>query len=240
MKIHDMILVIENNKGNDKNMLITPEDFEKGHFFAASVSEYDMAASLKELYETRRCDTGKWVELHFKAEKSYRVKFCRGSNELQCFLIGAYNNKEFMFDTGRSSKECVRALKEYNLDVNGRVKGLMFHYEQEEYEFKQGEILHNFNETDYKVIECFSEKNFLMMSMESGQHLVAVGMQYYSRYPYAGEYTKGNAEMGIEWGHGVYLSAKLSDIDLPALRAEYCEPDNQMQEAPVIRSGCKR
>ncbi len=63
-----------------------------------------------------------------------------------------------MFDTGRSSKECVWALKEYNFDVNGRVKGLMFHYEQEEYEFKQGEILYNFNGTDYQVIECFSEK----------------------------------------------------------------------------------
>ena len=152
MKIHDMILVIENNKGNDKNMMITPEDFEKGHFFAASVSEDDMAASLKELYETRRCDTRKWIELHIKAEKSYHVKFCRSSNELQCFLIGAYNNKEFMFDTGWSSKECVWALKEYNLDVNGRANGLMFHYEQQEYEFKQGEILHNFNETDYKRV----------------------------------------------------------------------------------------
>lgn len=60
--------------------------------------------------------------------------------------------------TRGSSKECVRALKEYNLDVNDMVKGLMFHYEQEKYEFKQGEILHNFNGTDYQVIECFSEK----------------------------------------------------------------------------------
>ena len=83
----------------------------------------------------------------------------------------------------------MRALEEYNLDVNGGMKGCMFHYEQEEHEFKQGEVLHNFNGTDYKVMERYSKNNLLMMNMASGQFLVAVGVQCYSRYPYAGEYT---------------------------------------------------
>lgn len=52
-------------------------------------------------------------------------------------------------------------------------------------------------------------------------------MSYYSRYPYAGEHTKENAEVGIEWGHGVYLSATPSEIDFTALRTEYCEPYRQ-------------
>lgn len=65
------------------------------------------------------------------------------------------------------------------------------------------------------------------MNMASGAFLVAVGTAYYERYPNAGEYTKDNAETGIEWGHGVYLSAKPSEIDFAALRAEYCEPYQQ-------------
>ena len=44
------------------------------------------------------------------------------------------------------------ALEEYNLDVNGGAKGNMFHYEQREHVFQPGEVLHNFNGTDYKVM----------------------------------------------------------------------------------------
>ena len=119
------------------------------------------------------------------------------------------------------------ALEEYNLDVNGRVKGSMFYYEQEEHEFKQGEVLRNLNGTDYKVMECYSKKNLLMMNMASGAFMVAVGVVYYERYPYAGEHTKDNAETGIQWDRGEYLSARPSDIDFAALRAEFCEPYEQ-------------
>ena len=65
------------------------------------------------------------------------------------------------------------------------------------------------------------------MNMVAGTFLVAVGVTYYDHYPHAGKYTKDNAETGIEWGHGHYLSGKLSDIDFAALRAEYCEPYQQ-------------
>lgn len=119
------------------------------------------------------------------------------------------------------------ALEEYNLDINGGAKGSMFHYEQREHAFQPGEVLHNFNGTDYKVMECYSRNNLLMMNMAAGTFLVAVGVAYYDRYPNAGKYTKDNAETGIEWGHGHYPSGKMSDIDFAALRAEYCEPYKQ-------------
>ncbi|MDE6435001.1 MAG: DpnD/PcfM family protein [Lachnospiraceae bacterium] len=57
--------------------------------------------------------------------------------------------------------------------------------------------------------------------------MVAVDAQYCFHYPYAGEHTKENAEVGIEWGHGVYLSATPSEIDFVALRTKYCEPYRQ-------------
>jgi len=76
-------------------------------------------------------------------------------------------------------------------------------------------------------MECYSRNNLLMMNMAAGTFLVAVGVSCYDRYPHAGKYTEENAETGIEWGHGHYLSGKLSDIDFAALRAEYCEPYEQ-------------
>ena len=63
--------------------------------------------------------------------------------------------------------------------------------------------------------------------MASGAFMVAVGVAYYERYPYAGEHTKENAETGIQWDRGEYLDARPSDIDFAALRAEFCEPYQQ-------------
>ena len=229
MRIQDMILVIANIKGSEKNMLMTLKEYKEEYLFVPALSREESAQTLKELFDTKFSAPGEgWAEHYITANKSFYAKFCSGSDELQCFLHGSYNDdKEFRFGREESSRECLWALEEYNLDVNGGAKGNMFHYEQEPHEFKRGEVLHNFNGTDYKVMECYSKNNILMMNMASGQFLVASSVQYYSRYPYAGEHTKENAEMGIEWGHGHYLTAKPSEIDFAALRAEYCEPYQQ-------------
>lgn len=229
MKIQDMVLVIENTKGSEKNMLMTLKEYKEEYLFVASLSREQSAELLKDLFDTKFSEAGKgWAECYITANKSYYAKFCNSSDELQCFLHGSYNDdKKFQFDREKSSRECMWALEEYNLDVSGGAKGFMFHYEQREHEFKQGEVLHNFNGTDYKVMERYSDNNLLMMNMASGQFLVAVGVQYYFRYPNAGEYIKDNAEAGVEWGHGVYLSATPSEIDFVGLRAEYCEPYRQ-------------
>lgn len=229
MRIQDMVLVIENTKGSEKNMLMTVKEYKEAYLFVSSLSREESAELLKGLFDTKFSELGSgWAERYITANKSYYAKFCSGSDELQCFLQGSYNDdKEFRFDRKESSVECLQALEEYNLDVNGGAKGFMFHYEQKEYEFKQGEVLHNFNGTDYKVMECYSKRNLLLMNMVSGQFVVAVDTAFYDRYPHAGEYTKDNAETGIEWGHGDYLTARPSDIDFAALRAQYCEPYQQ-------------
>ena len=46
-------------------------------------------------------------------------------------------------EAGGKQLEMYVMLEEYNMDVNGGAKGFMFHYEQKEHEFKQGEVLHN-------------------------------------------------------------------------------------------------
>lgn len=229
MKIQDMILVIQNIKGNETNMLMTLEEYKEAYLFVSSLSREESAELLKGLFDTKFSEPGSgWAECYITANKSYYAKFCSGSDELQCFLHGSYNDdKEFRFDRKESSVECLQALEEYNLDVGGGAKGFMFHYEQKEHEFKHGEVLHNFNGTNYKVMECYSKRNLLLMNMASGQFVVAVDTAFYNRYPHAGEYTKDNAEAGIEWGHGDYLTARPSDIDFVGLRAQYCEPYQQ-------------
>lgn len=229
MKIQDMILVMENIKGKEKNMLMTLQEYKEAYLFVSSLSREESAQLLKELFDTKLSGAGTgWAENYITANKSYYAKFCSSSDELQAFLLGTYNDdKGFQFDREESSVECLSALEEYNLDTNGAAKGFMFHYEQKEHGFKQGEVLHNFNGADYKVMECYSENNLLMMNMASGQFVVGTGVQYFSRYPHAGEYTEENAEVGIEWGHGIYLSATPSEIDFVGLRAEYCEPYRQ-------------
>lgn len=226
MKIQDMVLVIRNIKGQETNMLMTLQEYKEAYLFVSSLSREESAELLKELGETKFAEAGKgWAECYITANKSYYAKFCRSSDELQCFLAGTYNDdKEFQFDKEESSSECLWALEEYNLGTNGEAKGFMFRYEPKVHDFKPGEVLHNFNGTDYKVMECYSANNYLMMNMASGQFLVAVGLQYFSRYPSAGEYTEENEEIGIKWGYGVYLSATPSEIDFVGLRAEYCEP----------------
>lgn len=229
MKIQDMVLVIENTKGREKNMLMTLKEYKEAYLFVSSLSREESAELLKELFDTKFSEAGKgWAECYITANKSYYAKFCSGSDELQCFLLAKFNDdKNFQFDRKESSVECLQGLEEYNLDVGGGAKGFMFHYEQKEHDYKSGEVLHNLNGTDYKVIECYSKKNLLMMNMASGAFMVAVGVAYYERYPYVGEHTKDNAEMGIQWDRGEYLDARPSDIDFAALRAEFCEPYEQ-------------
>lgn len=229
MKIQDMVLVIENTKGSEKNMLMTLKEYKEAYLFVSCLSREESAQALKELFDTKYSEPGTgWAERYITANQSYYAKFCSGSDELQCFLHGSYNDdKEFRFDREESSRECMWALEEYNLDVNGAAKGFMFHYERREHEYQMGEVLHNFNGTDYKVMECYSKKNLLMMNMVSGAFMVAVGVAYYERYPHDGEHTKDNAETGIQWDRGEHLSARPSDIDFAALRAEFCEPYEQ-------------
>lgn len=90
--------------------------------------------------------------------------------------------------------------------------------------YEVGDIIHNFNGSDYRVMERYTDKNMLLMDVNSGNFVVGIGVCQYARYP-AGvnEYTPEIAEVGVEWDHGVYLPNMPSAIDFAALRREYGE-----------------
>ena len=114
MKIQDMVLVIENTKGSETNMLMTVKEYKEAYLFVSSLSREESAQALKELFDTKFSKPGTgWAERYITANQSYYAKFCSGSDELQCFLHGSYNDdKEFRFDREESSRECMWALEE--------------------------------------------------------------------------------------------------------------------------------
>jgi len=128
-------------------MLMTLKEYKEAYLFVPSLLREEPAELLKELFDTKFSGAGtRWAECYIMANKSYYAEFCNSSDGMRCFLHGTCNDdKEFQFDREESSKECMRALEEYNLDVNGGAKGNMFYYEQKPHAFKQGEVLHNFN-----------------------------------------------------------------------------------------------
>ena len=56
MKIQDMILVIQNSKGSETNMLMTLKEYKEAYLFVSSLSKEESAQVLKELFDTKRSE----------------------------------------------------------------------------------------------------------------------------------------------------------------------------------------
>ena len=85
----------------------------------------------------------------------------------------------------------------------------------------QGEIYHNFNGSDYRLMEKYSGRNMLFMDVNSGQFVVGIGVEYFCRYPQGEDRNSDLCETGIEWGHGLYLGNTPSTINFALLRREH-------------------
>ena len=60
---------------------------------------------------------------------------------------------------------------------------VVYHYEKQPSDFKVGELLHNFNGNDYRVMENYGRGDALLMQMNTGMFVVAKGIATYKRYP---------------------------------------------------------
>ena len=99
------------------------------------------------------------------------------------------------------------------------------HYEPVEHTFHAGEVLHNMNGNDYRVLAALSPQNLLLMSMGDSQIIVGNGVRFYERYPKGERPDSDSMVTGIEWDHGVYLGNDITRIDFDILKQEYGEPD---------------
>lgn len=224
MKLEDMILVTENRKGTETIFLLNLPDYMEMVLKACEDSATDMADAIGQLYGTRE-GKGGCSELYFRGNVSSQASFCSSDGQLMGFLLGigaeeAHEEKP-VFDASRCSEECFEVLKAYGIGMDGHSLFNSLHYEAKEYAFKQGEILHNFNGSDYRVLAVLSEKNLLLMSQSDGQYILADNTVMYERSPKEGHPSGDSVIKGVEWGHGIYLGHDLMKIDLQGIMQEY-------------------
>lgn len=224
MELNKIILVIENRKGTETNLLLTFEDYKANMLMHVSDAPNEIADVVSDLYESL-ADKDHWGEFYMSGNKSVSARFCNGEQQLRQFLMGGFNSSDqkVRFDEERCSNRCLETLKAIGIGTNGRGAGIRYQYEPVEKTFSQGEILHNLNGTDYRVLEKLSARNLLLLNEGSGQFVVAVGVSSFARFPKEELPTTDNKVYGIEWGHGVYFCASPSLIDFQRIREQYGE-----------------
>lgn len=232
MKLKDLILVTNNNKGTEYKYLSSVEDYMAVLFKAFEGSEAEVARAVEELCRTK--ENSLWAEVYAAANKSFHARFCGNEQELRDFLMGnhAMAGKEAVFDRESCTGECLDVLTAYNMDCEGKPLVGKLHYERQERRFRQGETLHNLNGSDYSVLMVLDRNNLFLMAQGSGQFLIAEGTKAYARYPQEGTYPEDSIVRGIEWDHGIYLGNDLFVIDIDHIRQEYSadHEENGMDE----------
>ena len=180
MDLKDMILVIENDRGTETNMLMTLDDYKS---FIAIDDMSELADNLLQLGRTLG-EADNFTEYYRAANVTVSARFCLDDIQLGHFLQGFYNDsKKFRFDKEASSSECVAKLKEIGMTDKGWVDDFNLHYEMENRSFERGQTFHNFNDHDYMVLEALSPRNLVVMDMKSGSLTIALGATEYKRYP---------------------------------------------------------
>ena len=156
MDLKDMILVTENYKGTEKNMLMTLEDYKK---FVSIEDMSELAEHMLLLGRTLARGEG-FTEYYRAANVTVFAKFCSDDVELGRFLRGHYNDSEdFVFDKKASSPEWMAKMKEIGMTDTGWIDDFIMHYEKRERTFERGQTIHNFNDSDYMVLEALSPIN---------------------------------------------------------------------------------
>ena len=176
MDLKDMILVTENDRGTETNMLMTLDDYKS---FIAIDDMSELADNLLQLGRTLG-EADNFAEYYRAANVTVSARFCLDDIQLGHFLQGLYNDsKEFRFDKEASSSECVAKLKEIGMTDKGWVDDFNLHYEMENRSFERGQTFHNFNDHDYMVLEALSPRNLVVMDMKSGSLTIALGATEY-------------------------------------------------------------
>lgn len=210
--------------------LSSMKDYMTVLFRAFEGSETELAHAVQELCQTK--ENSQYAEVYLAANKTFHARFCSDEWELRNFLGGNHKmtEGEVSFDKDRCTKECLDVLTAYNMDHEGHPLIGALHYEKMEYDFRQGEVLHNLNGSDYSVLMVLNQNDLFLMALKSGQFLIAEGTRAYARYPKEGICSEDCIVRGIEWDRGIYLGNNLSEIDMDSIQKEYGINRNEVQE----------
>lgn len=221
MKINEIILGTVNEKGYERNFLCTFETFVKKYMPSACENYWEVAEIITELEKVKGKDNA-CCEMYFSPNETMYVRYCKSISDLELFITGRYNETECEFYYELCDEKCMEILDRLGISIKDeKIKRSYPHYEKIEREYEQGEILHNLNGSDYRVVEKLTDKDLLLMELKSGNYTVAIGVEYYARYPKKEDVNSELCEKGIEWGHGIYLGNTPSTIDFKLIREEY-------------------
>ena len=222
MDLRDIVLVIENDKGTEINMLMTLDGYKK---FIAIDEMSELADQMLCLGRTLG-EKESFTEYYMAANVTISARFCKDDVQLGRFLQGLYNDsKEFRFDKERSTPECIAKMNKLAMTDKGWVDDFILHYEKNDRTFERGQTFHNFNDHDYMVLEALSPRNLVVMDMASGTLTIAIGATEYKRYPKDENPTRDNTTIGVSWEHGIYLGSTLSATNFRRYKKEYGTPE---------------
>lgn len=225
MRLEDIIMVMEKQGEDAAKRLI---DFAAWFETLWEICGDNMAAlgkNIRALYETK--ESSAWTCPLETENSHFMARFCRDEQQLREFLTGSGKEESYRLDTDRSTPECLDTVRARGLTLQGAPYYLNLHYEKIPHAFRQGQVLHNFNGLDYRVLKVLDKGKLLLMSIppfgkkEGGQFLVALGAGAYRRYPLGEDFSDDSIGWGVEWDHGVYLGDDLTAINMEALEAEY-------------------
>lgn len=236
MNLTDIVLVTENDKGTETNMLMTVDDYKR---FVDIEDLSDLSEQMLLLGRTLG-EADNFAEYYRTVNVTVFARLCRDDVQLGHFLQGIYNDsREFRFDKEASSPECIVKMKEIGMTDRGWIDDFILHYEKNDRTFERGQTFHNFNDHDYMVLEALSPRNLVVMDMKSGSLTIALGTTEYKRYPKDEKPTNDNTTIGVSWEHGIYLGSTLSTTNFRMYKKEYGTPE-KVEDIYDYRAKLKR
>lgn len=228
MKLEEILLVVENDKGTETGFLM---DFD--HYFTVmqgicGENVQELGKSIQELYRTR--ENTVWTDLYAAANKSYHARFCGSEEELKAFLAGGYGSraeKTYLIDTNRSTQGCLDVIEARGISHQGIFRYWDMKYEEMSHDFRQGETLHDFQGREYQVLRLIDKNDLLLMAVPSQEEcqdsyfLAAMDVRIYRRYPKEGVFSPDSLQYGIEWEQEVYLGSDIAAINLEEAISEH-------------------
>lgn len=117
----DIVMVIENYRGQEVNSLLTFDDFIEKHVVPYVDSYREAAEMTAALFRVQRDRTEGFQDWYHAANESFYARLCGSRQELDDFLSGMFNDdREFRFDEQGSSKACLEALQVHGMTGDGR------------------------------------------------------------------------------------------------------------------------
>lgn len=158
--MQDMIMVTENWKGTETNMLLNFTDYMRDIVFHTNKEKMEIALEVLELERTRDLRE-EWVETYLAANKSYSARYCADYNQLLQFLKGKLNDdiEEVRFDCERCSKDCLEKLQELGISIYGKVvQETEITKEVRDYEVEVKEVLSRIETVNAESLEDAIDK----------------------------------------------------------------------------------